>query len=77
MSVQYSFTTASTRPIDGVILLSDQGDRELDHPHEDALVLTLEIGSFLVRWVLINTGSAVDLVHSSVLIHMAYQMSTL
>ena len=66
--VQYSFTAASTWPIDGVISLSDQDNRELDHPHEDTLVLALEIESFLLRRVLVYTESAVDIMHQSVLV---------
>ena len=45
-AVQYSFTTGSSRPIDEVISLSYQDNRELDHPPKDALILALEIISF-------------------------------
>ena len=75
--VQYSFTAASIRPIDGIISFLDQDNRELGHPHEDALVLALEIGSFMVRRVLVDTESVVDIMHRLVLVQIGYQVSAL
>ena len=34
---------------------------EMAIPHEDALVLTIEIGSHMVKRILVDPGSAVDL----------------
>ena len=68
--IQYSFVASSTWPIDKVISFSEEDHRELDHLCEDALVLSLNVGSFSVRWVLVDTGSTVDLMHHPVLIQM-------
>ena len=66
-----------TRPIDRVISLSDQENKELEHLHKDALVLALEIKSFLVRCVLINNKSVVNIMHQSMLVQMGYQVLAL
>ena len=62
-TVQYSLSAGSTQPINGVISLSNQDSRELEHPHEDALILALEMGKFLERRVLVDTGSIIDIMH--------------
>ena len=56
--VKYSLIVSSVCSIDGIISILDQDSRELGHPHEDALMLALEIGSFMVRPVLVDIRSA-------------------
>ena len=33
------------------------------HPHEDALVITNKIANSLIHWVLIDSGSAVNILY--------------
>ena len=35
--------------------------KQLDHPHDDDLVITLRIVNFTTRSVLVNNGSSVDI----------------
>ncbi|KAL6334887.1 hypothetical protein AAG906_023692 [Vitis piasezkii] len=44
-------------------------------PHHDALILSLEIGDFDVRRILVDPGSSVDLVQASVVSHMGHSLT--
>ncbi|RVW51202.1 hypothetical protein CK203_084676 [Vitis vinifera] len=46
-------------------------------PHHDALILSLEIGDFNVRRILVDPGSSADLVQASVISHMGYSLTGL
>ena len=41
----------------------DEDKARTIQPHDDALVVTLRIGGYDVRWVLVNQGSAVDIMY--------------
>ncbi|KAJ0980913.1 hypothetical protein J5N97_009168 [Dioscorea zingiberensis] len=47
------------------ICFSDEDLRGVHYPHDDALVITAQIGVFIVERVLIDTGSSVDIIFSS------------
>ena len=53
------------RPIDGTITFPPIGVNRVLQSHEDALVLTLGIGRFDVRRVLVDAGSSIDLIQMS------------
>ncbi|RVW33063.1 hypothetical protein CK203_110046 [Vitis vinifera] len=46
-------------------------------PHRDALILSLEIGDFDVRRILVDPGSSADLVQASVVGHMGHSLTGL
>ncbi|XP_059592658.1 uncharacterized protein LOC132253748 [Vitis vinifera] len=46
-------------------------------PHRDALILSLEIGDFDVRRILVNLGSSTDLVQASIVSHMGHSLTGL
>ena len=46
-------------------------------PHRDALILTLGIDDFDVRWILVDPGSLVDLLQVSVIKQMGFMPSSL
>nr|CAN65131.1 hypothetical protein VITISV_005198 [Vitis vinifera] len=46
-------------------------------PHRDALILSLEIGDFDVRRILVDPGSSADLVQASVVSHMGHSLTGL
>ena len=41
----------------------DEDKARTIQPHDDALVVTLRIGGYDVRWVLVNQGSAVEIMY--------------
>ena len=49
----------------------------ISQPHEDALILSLDINIHWVRRILVDPRSAVDLMLPSVLVQMGYKPSTL
>ncbi|RVW68370.1 hypothetical protein CK203_061699 [Vitis vinifera] len=58
------------RPIDGTIIFPPVDPTRILQPHRDALILSLEIGDFDVRRILVDPGSSADLVQASVISHM-------
>ena len=42
---------------------SDEDKARTIQPHDDALVVTLRIGGFDVKWVLVDQGSAVEIMY--------------
>ena len=42
---------------------SDEDKAGTIQPHDDALVVTLRIGGYDVRWVLVDQGSAVEIMY--------------
>ncbi|KAL6322141.1 hypothetical protein AAG906_005081 [Vitis piasezkii] len=53
-------------PIDGTIIFPPVDPTRILQPHRDALILSLEIGDFDVRRILVDPGSSADLVQASV-----------
>ena len=75
--VHYSFAPNNVRPIDGTILFSESPLRQLSTPHDDALILTLEVGCHLMRHILINNGSVADLLYLPALLRLGYKLNNL
>ena len=48
---------------DQVISFSEDDARNIHHPHDDALVVTLTIAGLLTRRVLIDNGSSADIIY--------------
>ena len=46
-----------------VIGFSEDDARRLHHPHDDALVVSLQIGDYNVYRVLVDNGSSVDILY--------------
>ena len=65
------------RPIDGTIIFSLVDPTRILQPHHDALIISLRIGDFDVRRILIDPGSSADLLQASVIIQMGRDLSGL
>ncbi|CAL9239528.1 unnamed protein product, partial [Arabidopsis halleri] len=52
------------------ISFNEEETRHLERPHDDALVITLDVANFEVSRILIDTGSSVDLIFLSTLERM-------
>ena len=52
-----------TRINNPVIEFSEEEARRLHHLHDDALVVSIQIGDYNTHWVLIDNGSYVDIVY--------------
>ena len=66
--IQYNFTASSILTINGVITFSEAALKQVTRPHEDALVLNLEIKSHMVRRILVDLGSAADILYMPALL---------
>ncbi|RVW46754.1 hypothetical protein CK203_084521 [Vitis vinifera] len=69
-SIRPGLTGEGPRPIDGTIIFPPVDPTRTLQPHRDALILSLEIGDFDVRRILVDPGSSADLVQASVIGHM-------
>ncbi|XP_010653586.1 uncharacterized protein LOC104880062 [Vitis vinifera] len=76
-SIQPRLTRGGPRPIDGTIIFPLVDPTRTLQPHRDALILSLEIGNFDVRHILVDPGSSVDLVQASVVSHMGHSLAGL
>ncbi|XP_034708977.1 uncharacterized protein LOC117932040 [Vitis riparia] len=61
-------------PINGTIIFPPVDPTRILQPHRDALILSLEMGDFDVRRILIDPGSSTDLVQASVISHMGHNL---
>ncbi|RVW67388.1 hypothetical protein CK203_061266 [Vitis vinifera] len=61
-------------PIDGTIIFPPVDPTRTLQPHRDTLILSLEIGDFDVRRILVDPGSSADLVQASVVSHMGHSL---
>nr|CAN82831.1 hypothetical protein VITISV_005335 [Vitis vinifera] len=73
-SIRSGLTGGGPRPIDGTIIFPPVDPTRTLQPHRDALILSLEIGDFDVRRILVNPGSSADLVQASVVSHMRHSL---
>ncbi|RVX06312.1 hypothetical protein CK203_027556 [Vitis vinifera] len=76
-SIRPGLTGEGPRPIDGTIIFPPVDPTRTLQPHRDALILSLEIGDFDVRRILIDPGSSADLVQASVVGHMGHTLTGL
>ena len=76
-SIRPGITGGGPRPIDGTIIFPPVDPTRILQPHRDALIMSLEIGDFDVRRILVDLGSSVDLVQASVISHMGHSLTGL
>nr|CAN83046.1 hypothetical protein VITISV_015526 [Vitis vinifera] len=76
-SIRPGLTGGGPRPIDGTIIFPPVDPTRTLQPHRDALILSLEIGDFDVRRILVDPGSSADLVQASVMSHMGHTLTGL
>ena len=75
--IRPGLTGGGPRPVDGTIIFPPVDPTRILQPHRDALILSLEIGDFDVRRILVDPGSSADLVQASVVGHMGYTLTGL
>ncbi|RVW72070.1 hypothetical protein CK203_054794 [Vitis vinifera] len=76
-SVRLGLTDGSARPIDGTIVFPPVDPTRILQPHRDALILSLGMGDFDVRRILVDPGSSSDLLQASVIKQMGLELSGL
>eukprot|EP00261_Vitis_vinifera_P026406 XP_010659792.2 PREDICTED: uncharacterized protein LOC104881381 [Vitis vinifera] len=76
-SIQPGITGGGPWPIDGTIIFPLVDPTRILQPHYDALILSLGMGDFDVRRILIDLGSSADLLQASVISHMGCDLSDL
>lgn len=76
-SIRPDLASGSAYPIDGAIVFSPIDPAQVLQPHHDALILTLGIGDFDVRRILVDPGSSADLLQVSVVKEMGFIPSSL
>ncbi|RVW59017.1 Retrovirus-related Pol polyprotein from transposon 17.6 [Vitis vinifera] len=76
-SIRPRLTRGGPRPIDGTIIFPPVDPTRTLQPHCDALILSLEIGDFDVRRILVDPGSLADLVQASVVGRMGHSLTGL
>ena len=76
-SIRPRITDGGPRPIDGTIVFPSVDPTRILQPHRDPLILSLGMGAFDVRRILVDPGSSADLVQASVISHMGRELSSL
>ena len=76
-SIRPGITGRDPYPIDRTIIFPPADPTRILQPHRDALILSLEIGDFDVRRILVDPGSSTDLVQASVISHMGHSLTGL
>nr|CAN61391.1 hypothetical protein VITISV_014768 [Vitis vinifera] len=76
-SIRPGLTGGGPHPIDGTIIFPPINPTRTLQPHLDALILSLEIGDFDVRRILVDPSSSADLVQASVVSHMGHSLAGL
>ena len=76
-SIWPGLTGRGPHPIDGTIIFPPVDPTRTLQPHRDALILSLEVGDFDVRRILVDPGSSADLVQASVVSHMGHNLAGL
>ena len=76
-SIRPGIAGGGPRPIDGTIIFPPADPTQILQPHRDALIMSLEIGDFNVRRILVDPGSSADLVQASVISHMGHNLTGL
>ena len=46
-----------------IIGFSEEDARRLHHSHDDALIVSIQIGDYNIHWVLVDNGSSVDILY--------------
>ena len=48
-----------------IIGFSEEDVRRLHHPHDDALVVSIQVGDYNMHWVLVDNGNSTDILYYS------------
>ena len=72
--IQYSFSTNSLTPIEGFITFSKAILQQVPQPHEDTLVISVEVGSHLVKRILVDPRTVANLLYLPTLTQMGYHV---
>ena len=76
-SILPGLTSGSAHPIDGTIIFLPVDPIRILQPHRDALIMSLGIGDFDVRRILVYPGSSTDLLQVSTIKQMGLVPSSL
>ncbi|RVW63305.1 hypothetical protein CK203_058750 [Vitis vinifera] len=76
-SIRPGLANGSIHPIDGTIVFPTIDPARVLHPHRDALILTLGVGDFDVKRILVDLGSSADLLQVAVIKQMGFIPSSL
>lgn len=71
-SIQPGLVDGSVHPIDGAIVFPTIDIARVLQPHRDALILTLGVGDFDVKRILVDLGNSANLLHVSVVKQMGF-----
>ena len=71
-SIQPGLVDGSIHPIDGAIVFPAIDTARVLQPHRDALILTLGVGDFDVKRILVDLGSSANLLQVSVVKQMGF-----
>ena len=76
-SIRPGLTDGSAHPIDGMIVFPLVDPTGILQPHRDALIISLGMRDFDVRWIIVDPGSSTDLLQASVIKQMGLELSDL
>ncbi|XP_034684077.1 uncharacterized protein LOC117913226 [Vitis riparia] len=76
-SIQPGLANWGIHPINGTIVFPTMDPARVLQPHRDALILTLGVGDFDVKRILVNPGSSADLLLVAVIKQMGFIPSNL
>lgn len=77
VSIQYTFTVGSINPVDGPIVFYVVNLKIIRTPYENALMLALTVGGHVVKRILVDSGSYVDLMHFPAFLQVRFKMDVL
>ena len=77
VEIHYSFSLSIIQHIDGTITFFESPLQQLFTPYNYALILTVEVGNHLMRHILVNLGSAFDLLYLLALLRLVYKLDNL
>ncbi|XP_034685657.1 uncharacterized protein LOC117914418 [Vitis riparia] len=75
--VRPGLVNGSIHPIDGTIVFPAPDPSRVLQPHRDALILTIGVGNYDVKRILIDPGSSADLLQVAVIKRMGFEPSNL
>ncbi|XP_034708974.1 uncharacterized protein LOC117932034 [Vitis riparia] len=76
-SILPGLANRSIHPIDGTIVFPALDPSRVLQPHRDALILTIGVGDYDVKRILIDPGSSADLLQVAVIKRMGFEPSSL
>ena len=75
--IHATFSEGSVRPIDNTITFLPIDVNWVLQPHEDALILTLRVGRFDLKRILVDLGNSTNILQVLAYRQMGYSPSTL